>query len=166
MSNLYQWSVWLHVLAAFLFFFTHGAELATAFMLPKEKNAEGMKTLLNITQVTLIPMGVSMLLLLITSIHMAAVAGWWRMGWWGMSFLVMFGMLVWMIWYARKYYSPIRKALGSEYMTGFGTHNPPVAPESMEVVHALIAKTDPRLLAWVGLVVTALLLFLMRFKPF
>ena len=46
MSNLYQWIVWLHVLAAFVFLFSHGAELATAFLLPKEKNANGMKALL------------------------------------------------------------------------------------------------------------------------
>ena len=81
MSNLYQWSVWLHVLAAFLFFFSHGAELATAFMLPKEKSTDGMKTLLNITQVTLMPLGLSMLLLLVTSIHMGVMAGWWMRGW-------------------------------------------------------------------------------------
>lgn len=166
MSNLYQWSVWLHVLAAFVFFFSHGAEMATAFMLPKEKNADGMKTLLNITQITLMPLGASMLLLLITSIHMGVTAGWWKKGWWGLSFLVMVGMLAWMIWYARKYYSPIRKALGSEYMTGFGTYNPAESPKSMDVVQALIAKTNPRLLAWAGLTFTAVLLFLMRFKPF
>jgi hypothetical protein len=51
-------------------------------------------------------------------------------------------------------------------MTGFGTPNPPETPESMDVVYALVAKTNPRLLAWVGLIVTATLLFLMRFKPF
>jgi len=166
MSNLYQWSVWLHVLAAFVFFFSHGAEMATAFMLPKEKNANGMKALLNISQITLIPFGVSMLLLLITSIYMGVTAGWWKKGWWELSFLLMVGMLVWMSWYARKYYSPIRKALGVEYMTGFGTPNPPEAPESMDMVYALVAKTNPRLLSWAGLIFTAILLFLMRFKPF
>ena len=166
MSNLYQWSVWLHVLAAFVFFFSHGAEMATAFMLPKEKDASGMKTLLNITEVTIIPFGASMLLLFITSVYMGVTAGWWNTGWWLLSFILMVSMLTWMIWYARKYYSPIRKSLGSAYMTGFGTPHPPEAPESMDVVYALIAKTNPRLLAWVGLVFTSVLLFLMRFKPF
>jgi len=166
MSNLYQWSVWLHVLAAFVFFFSHGTVMATAFLLPKEKDANGMKALLNVTGITFIPSGVSMLLLLITSIHMGVVAGWWSKGWWGPSFLIMVGMIVWMTWYGRKYYSPIRKALGLEYMTGFGTQNPPESPESMDVIYALAAKTNPRLLAWAGLIVTAALLWLMRFKPF
>jgi|APIni6443716594_1056825.scaffolds.fasta_scaffold161417_2 hypothetical protein len=169
MSNLYQWFVWLHVLAAFVFFFSHGAEMATAFMLPKVKDANGMKALLNISQITHIPFGafgVSMLLLLITSVYMGVTAGWWRRGWWGLSFLIMVGMTVWMSWYARKYYSPIRKALGLEYMTGFSTRNPAETPESMDIVYALVARTNPRLLAWVGLIFTATLLFLMRFKPF
>ena len=166
MSNLYQWIVWLHVLAAFVFLFSHGAEMATAFLLPKEKDPNGMKALLNITKITLIPFGVSTLLLLITSVYMGVTAGWWKKGWWALSFLLMVAMWLWMQWYARRYYSPIRKALGVEYMTGSGTHNPPEAPESVDVVYALIAKTNPRLLAWAGLIFTAVLLFLMRFKPF
>ena len=87
-------------------------------------------------------------------------------GWWELSFLIMVGMIVWMSWYTRKYYSPIRKALGLEYMTGFSTRSPAETPESMDIVYALVAKTNPRLLAWVGLIFTATLLFLMRFKPF
>jgi hypothetical protein len=154
------------MLAAFVFFFSHGAQMATAFMLPKEKDASGMKALLNITQITIIPFGVSLLLLLITSVYMGIAVGWWRRGWWLLSFLLMVGMVVWMTWYSRKYYSPIRKALGSEYLTGFGTSNPPEAPENMDVVYAMVAKTNPRLLAWAGLIFTAVLLFLMRFKPF
>lgn len=166
MSNLYSWSVWLHVLAAILFFFAHGVSMATAFLLPKEKASANMKTLLNLTGVTIIPLGVSLLLLLVTSVHMGVVAKWWLKGWWWSSFVVMIVMIVWMTWYGRTYYSPIRKALGMEYMTGVGTPNPPVEAASMGEVQKLIAKTNPNLLAIVGFVVTALLLWLMRFKPF
>jgi len=164
--NLYQWSVWLHVLSAFLFFFAHGTAMAIAFLLPKEKDANSMKTLLNVTSITIMPVGVSLLFLLITSIYMGYSAGWWNKGWWGLSFLIMIVMIVWMTWYGRKFYSPIRKALGVEYMTGAGKPNPAEPPQSMDVAYALVAKTNPRLLAWVGLIVTATLLFLMRFKPF
>lgn len=166
MSNLYSWSVWLHVLAAILFFFAHGVSMATAFLLPKEKESANMKTLLNLTGVTIIPLGVSLLLLLVTSVHMGVVAKWWLKGWWWSSFVVMIVMIVWMTWYGRTYYSPIRKALGMEYMTGLGTPNPAVEAVSMGEVQKLIAKTNPNLLAIVGFVVTALLLWLMRFKPF
>ena len=164
--NLYPWSVWLHVLSAFLFFFTHGTSMAIAFMLPKEKNADAMKALLNITGITIAPLSISMLGLLITSVYMGISAGWWKTGWWIVSFLIMITMISWMTWYGRKFYSPIRKAIGLEYLTGFSTSNPAMEPKSMDEVYALVAKTNPRLLTSVGLLVTASLLWLMRFKPF
>ncbi len=71
-----------------------------------------------------------------------------------------------MTWYGRKIYSPIRKVLGLRYMTGFSTENPPEPPASMAEVERLVAKSNPRLLTWVGLIAAALLLWLMRFKPF
>jgi hypothetical protein len=101
MNNLYSWSVWLHILGAFLFFFAHGVSMATAFLLPKEKEPAAMKTLLNIAGVTILPLMVSLLLLLITSIHMAIVGKWWLRGWWWMSFIIMVVMVIWMTWYSR-----------------------------------------------------------------
>jgi hypothetical protein len=163
---LYHWMVVLHILSALLFYFVHGVSMATAFLLPKEKSAEKMKMLLELIGVTLVPMGVSMLGLLATSIYMASAAHWWLKGWWGISFLIFLFMLVWMSWYSRKYYSPIRKALGMEYMTGFGTQNPAMEPAGADEVQLLIARTNPRLIAAVGIFVTVLLVWLMRFKPF
>ena len=61
---------------------------------------------------------------------------------------------------------PIRKALGLEYMTGVGKENPPIEPASMDEVTALIAKSSPRSLTWVGLIFTIIILWLMIFKQF
>jgi hypothetical protein len=166
MNSLYAWSVSLHILAAFVFFFSHGVSMATAFLLPKEKDSAKMKTLLDISGITIVPLMVSMLLMLVTSIHMGLAAKWWLAGWWWLSFVIMFGMIVWMTWYSRKYYSPIRKALGMEYMTGAGTNNPAEEPAGMDQVQRLAARTNPHLLATMGLLVTAALIWLMRFKPF
>jgi hypothetical protein len=164
--HFYTWAAWLHVLSAFLFFFAHGTSMAIAFRLPAEKDAVAMKALLNISRISFTPLTVSLLGLLVTSVYMGVVAGWWKTGWWILSTVLMLGMAVWMTWYGRRYYSPIRKALGMEYMTGFGTSNPAEEPRSMEEVYALIARTSPSLLTWTGLLVTAALLWLMRFKPF
>ena len=166
--TLYNWMLWLHILFAFLFFFVHGVSLATAFFLPKTKDASQMSVLLTIPNVTILPMGISMVVLLVTSIYMGNAAEWWSRGWWGASILVFFLMVIWMTWYSRKYYSPIRKELGMEYMTGFAKHNLPLENKQVDMaeVEKLIAKTNPHLMATVGLVVLGLLLFLMRFKPF
>lgn len=166
--TLYSWMLWLHILFAFLFFFAHGVSMATAFLLPKEKDIKRISMLLDLPQITIALIGVSMLGLLITSMYMGYAAQWWSTGWWGLSTLVFFLMTVWMTWYGRKYYSPIRKELGLFYMTGFSTKNMPMEGKSvnMEEVYKLIAKTNPHLLATVGFVVLGVLLFLMRFKPF
>lgn len=166
--NLYSWSVWLHILFSFIFFFAHGTSMAIAFLLPKEKDPVRMKSLLDVSGITILPLGISLLGILITSLYMGFAAGWIRTGWWGLSFLLLLGTVVWMTWYSRNYYSPIRKALGGFYMSGFSTPNPPVENKviDMNEVQSLIQKTNPHLLATVGFVVTAALLWLMRFKPF
>lgn len=166
--TLYNWMLWLHILLSIIFFFIHGVSLVTSVYLPREKNIERMKLLLEVPEITIVPMGITMLGLLITSIYMGSAAQWWGRGWWGASFLLFLGMIYWMGSYSRQYYSPIRKALGMMYMTGFATRNTPDEGKqvNMAEVEALIAKTNPRLLMIVGLVVLGLLLFLMRFKPF
>lgn len=166
--NLYQWVAWLHVLFAFLFFFVHGVSMATAFFLPNEKDVKRLSMLLDLPSITIIPMAISLLGLLVTSIYMGGSAGWWKTGWWGLSVVLFFAMTAWMTWYGRKFYSPIRKELGLHYMTGMGNHNAPDENKvvNMDEVEKLIAKTNPFLLAAVGLIVLGLLLWLMRFKPF
>ena len=166
--NIYTWSVWLHVLSAFIFFFVHGTSMAIAYILPREKDPARMKAYLDITGITVAPLGISLLGLLVTSVYMGIAAGWVRTGWWGLSFLLFLVSVLWMEWYSRKYYSPIRKALGNFYMTGFSTPNPPVEDKviDLEEVNGLIRKTNPHLLSVVGFVVVAVLLWLMRFKPF
>ncbi len=166
--TLYQWVAWLHVLFAFLFIFVHGVSMATAFLLPKEKNIDKMKLLLDLPNNAIIPFGVSLLGILVTSIYMGSSAGWWKTGWWGLSFLLMIVLVVWMTWYGRKIYSPIRKELGLFYMSGSSTRNEPDENKSVNIaeVERLIAMSNPGLLSWVGLIVTAALLWLMRFKPF
>lgn len=166
--NLYSWSVWLHILFSFIFFFAHGTSLAIAFMLPKEKDPVRMKTLLDVSGITILPLGVSLLVILLTSFYMGFTAGWVRTGWWGLSFVLFLAMVIWMTWYSRRYYSPIRKALGGFYMSGFSTPNPPVENKAIDMneVESLIRKANPHLLTTAGLIVTAALLWLMRFKPF
>ena len=99
--------------------------MATALLLPQEKNPERLKAYLDITGITIAPLGISLLGILVPSLYMGIAAGWVRTGWWVLSFLHFLISIFWMEWYSRKYYSPIRKALGNFYMTGFSIRNPP-----------------------------------------
>jgi hypothetical protein len=91
--TLYNWMLWLHILFAFLFFFVHGVSMATAFLLPKEKDLKRMSMLLDLPNITIVPMAVSMLGLLVTSVYMGGAAQWWGRGWWGASFLIFLAMI-------------------------------------------------------------------------
>jgi hypothetical protein len=164
--NLYPWFLWLHILSGVAFFFVHGTGLAIAFRLKVEKHPIAREALLGITGMTIPALGVTLLLMLITSIYLGIAAGWIKQAWWGISFLLMFGMVVWMTWHGRKVYSPIRKALGLVYMTGMGKENPAVPPASEEEIERAIAQSNPHLLLTVGFIVTAITLWLMTFKPF
>ncbi len=68
--------------------------------------------------------------------------------------------------YGRAIYSPIRRALGQAYVTGFGRGNPPAEPAGMDEVQTLIVRSNPRLLTYVGLVFTLIIVGFMVFKPF
>ena len=142
--------------------------MAIPFLLPREHDPVRIKALLDASGITTLPLGVSLLGILLTSFHMGFTVGWVRTGWWGLSFLLLLGMVLWMTWYSRNYYTPIRKALGGFHLTGLSTPNPAVEDKviDMKDVESLIRKTNPHLLARVGVIVTGALVWLMRFKPF
>ena len=76
--TLYNWMFWLHVFFGFVFFFVHGISMATAVFLPREKNIDRIKMLLDLPSITIAPMGVSLLILFVTSIYMGNAAQWWE----------------------------------------------------------------------------------------
>jgi len=164
--NLYPWILWLHIFASFAFFFAHGTTVAIAFRLPKEETVDGMRALLNITGMTLPYLFGSFLLLQAFGIVLTVMTEWWKQVWPWLSFILLNGMTIWMTWYGRKVYSPLRKALGMPYLTGFGKENKPVAPASLEEVRSLLDKANPRILTWVGGIISGVILWLMTFKPF
>lgn len=164
--NAYPWILWFHIFSSIMFFFVHGTAMAIAFRLPEEETMDGMRALLNITGMTLPYLFGSYLLLQAFGIALAFMAEWWRQAWPWLSFIFLNGMTIWMTWYGRKIYSPLRRALGMPYMSGFSKENQPVEPASMEEIRVLLEKTNPRMLTWVGGVISGLILWLMIFKPF
>jgi preprotein translocase subunit Sec61beta len=167
MMNLYNWLLFLHILFAFIFSFAHGTSLAVAFRLPAEKDAKARAALLAITGSVIAPMYGGFIGMSVCGVALGVIAAWWKQGWWWLSIVLMLGVFIWMIWYSRKYYSPIRKALGLHYVTRFTVeHQAGGVSASEEEVSRLIALTQPRMITWVSFIVTALVLYLMTFKPF
>ncbi len=164
--NLYGLIKWLHILSVLIFFFSHGVSMAAAFYLTKEKNPDRLRALLDVSRSTLMPMSMSLLLVLVFGVTLTFIGKWSTYFWPWLALVLLIAMAVWMTVYGRAVYSPIRKALGLPYMTGAGQSNPPVEPASMDEVYALVAKSNPRLQTYVGLIFTIIILSLMVFKPF
>ncbi len=165
--DLYPWFLFLHILFAVMFFFAHGASLAVAFRLPVERDPKAREALLAITGITIAPMFGGFFGMGVFGVALGVIDSSWKQGWWWLSIILMLGVFVWMMWYSRKFYSPIRKALGVMYISGFANENPASRIYAgREEVDRLIALTNPRLLIWVSFIITALVLYLMTFKPF
>ena len=140
--------------------------MGTAYKLVSEKNPDRLRALLDVSRWSLTLMSNGLITLLIFGLILTFMGPWWKQIWPWLSLVLFIAMSVWMTWQSRTVYSPIRKALGLEYMTGVGKENPQVESASMDEVYALIAKSSPRLLTWVGLIFTIIILWLMIFKPF
>ncbi len=164
--TLYPWIKWLHILAVLIFFFSHGVAMAAAFVIAKEKNPDRLRAIMDISRWPLMPMSASLLLVMILGVILAFNAGDAAHFWPWTALVLLLAMAIWMTVYGRSIYSPIRKALGQFYMTGMGRGNPPIEPASMDEVQALVARSNPRLLTYVGLIFTIVIVFLMVFKPF
>ncbi len=164
--NLYPWIKWLHILAVLIFFFSHGVTMAVAFNIAREKNPDRLRALMDASRWPLQPMSMSLLLVLILGVILTFNAGYAAHFWPWLALVLLLAMAIWMTMYGRASYSPIRKAIGQAYVTGFGKQNPPIAPVSMDEVQALTARINPRVLIYVGLAFTLVIVFLMVFKPF
>ena len=164
--NLYLWIKWLHILSVLVFFFSHGISMGTALKLASEKNPDRLRALLDVSRWSLTPMSGSLISILVFGLILTFMGPWWNQIWPWLSLVLLIAMSVWMTWQSRTIYSPIRKALGLTYLTGVGKENPAAEPVSMDEVNALIARSNPRLLTFAGLIFTIIILWLMVFKPF
>jgi hypothetical protein len=162
---IYQWIVYLHVLAGFTFFFSHGASASMAFRLRKEHKVERIRALLDLSGYTIMTMFLSLLVLLVAGVVAGFMGKWWNKGWIWASLVLSVAIVVLMFKYGRQYYSPVRRAVGLPYWEGSKEH-PAVDPASAEEIATAIAATRPVRLAVIGYGGLALILWLMMFKPF
>ncbi len=106
----------------------------------------------------------SVMVLLLAGIGAGIMGNWFSKGWiWaalGLMVAVWFGMH----YYAFRYYTPIRKAVGLPYRDGKDHAAEPPASEAE--IARLIQASNPVLLGSVSFGFIAIILWLMMFKPF
>jgi hypothetical protein len=158
---MYQWLVFLHILAALTFFMAHGASAAMAFRVRQERQLDRVRALLDLSTAAQPIAFIALVVLLLVGIGAGIMGGWFRMGWiWAALGLVVL-MGFWMTYYASRYYVPLRKALGMPYRG-----DPAQPPASEAEIHRIRESANPVVFAAISFAVVTVILWLMMFKPF
>ena len=162
---MYRWLVFLHILGAFAFFMAHGASAMMAFRLRRERDLQRLQAVLDLSQAALPLMYVSLLVLLVAGIAAGIKGHWFSQGWIWAALAILVVLAGWMMYYAGRYYTPVRKAVGLPYREGRNEF-PAQSPASETEIQHVVAATNPALLMSVSFGLITVILYLMVFKPF
>src|SRR5579885_3713341 len=78
---MYQWFVFAHILGVFGYLLAHGTAAAVAFALPRQREVERVRVLLDLSRGVAMVAGVSLLVLLAAGIAAGFMGNWWGQGW-------------------------------------------------------------------------------------
>jgi len=155
----------VHVLAAFAFLLAHGTSAAVSLRLRRERDRARIVAYLQLSDWTMGASYVALLVLFVGGIVSGIVGGHWTGGqWWLWLSLILFIALAFEMSFVRwRYLLGVRTALGIAPPPKTGEAPPPGTDEEL---FALLDSPLPMLNLAVALVVIAILVWLMMFKPF
>jgi hypothetical protein len=159
---MYQWTVFLHVFFAFAFMLVHGVSAAAMLSFRRERDPERSLTIFNIlpsirmTRVLTVLMG-------ITGFIAAFLTTWWRQGWVWASFVVFLIVSYIMYKYGAGYYGLIYSAANRLIEARNTNTNVEIAQKEFDEARN---AQHPMVVSVVGIAGLAIVLWLMRFKPF
>ena len=165
---MYEWLVYIHVLATFAFLLTHGVSSVVALRLRGQRDPALARAWMLIYYDNGIYYGAlygSLLVLLLTGIISAFMGRWWGHGWIWLSLALLIGIIVSMTFIGAMHYTKVRKALGLPYLERWEAQ-PAIDPAPLEEIAALLANSPAITLAVIGFGGIAVILWLMMFKPF
>ncbi len=176
LSANYQWVVFAHVASVFGFLLAHGVSAGVLFKLRSERKVERIRALLDLSKRSIVWTYTFLILLGLSGGTAAYLGDWWRQGWIWASAAVLILVALAMNWIGDPYYDRLRVAVGLEEpkrkQGKQDTTAPPGGPvwqtpaDEEEAVLQLLRSPRPWLLALVGSVGLATILWLMLLKPF
>ena len=165
MVDWYPWVVVAHVVAAFTFALAHGVSAFVAFRLRQERRPDHVATLIGLSSASLSVMYPALGVLLIAGVAAGFMGDWWGSAWIWISIGVLLAVATAMFLLGTRYYIAVRHAVGlTAPQDGRNAQPPPIAPA--EELDALLTSSRPQLLALIGGMGLALLIWLMEVKPF
>jgi len=164
MLALIPWLIFLHTLSAFTFFLGHGTSVAMAFQIRKEKDIARIRAMLDLSESTIIVMGIAFLIMGLSGLVMPFILKLWGKGWIWTSIVLMVIVFIQMALMNEKRYKILRKLVGLPYRQGNKIF-PAETPASQSEIEAHIKKMNVNELVAVGYVIPMIVLWLMVFKP-
>lgn len=162
---LYQLVVFLHILFVIGFLLAHGVSVIVAFSLKTERDPQKIRFMLDLSAASYPWMTRLMWAFLLFGIVAAFMGGFQARIWPWLSLALGFVIFVGMAQFGANHYGTARKLLGLRYNVK-GKWFPPEPAGNIEEVHALLAKVNPVMLTIVGYGGFAVIVWLMRIKPF
>jgi hypothetical protein len=162
-TSLYAWLVFAHVASVFAFLLAHGVSTGVAFKLRGERKVERVRALLDLSRGA-IKWTYAFLVLVVATGGAAAVIGrWWGHLWIWAALALLIAVSLLMDWIGDPYYGRLRAAVGVVGAREAKQQRDDVASE--EELEAMLRSPRPYLLAAIGGLGLAAILWLMVFKP-
>lgn len=154
---MYQWWVFVHLAGVFGLLVSHGASIALAFQLRRERNPARVETILQLSGNSIRAFYISLFVLLVGAFAATTDGGLWGYGWIWASLVTLTILMVAMYLVARPYYHRIRFVAGA-----MAAGSTAVTPQQFD---DLLRSRRGLATIWIGLAGLALILYLMLFKP-
>jgi uncharacterized membrane protein len=162
--DIYPWVVIAHVFFVIIAFGAHGTSAFAMFQARRETDRARLAAVMDLSGASLILAGVALLLAVLLGIWAAIMRGWFSQLWpWASIALVVVVFLL-MTPLGASPMTAVRQALGLPSRADRGTGPPP--PSDDATLRAAQARLQPELLATIGVVAIAILVWLMEAKPF
>ena len=161
--DLYPWIVFVHASCVLLFFIAHGASMAVAFRLKRERDPERLRALLDLSRSTLGPVvGGLALVGLVAGIAAGFMGDWWGELWIWISLALLLAVAFAMTPMVTFRVNAIRAAAGQP-----NPRAPQVTPvANLDELRRLLDAWNPIPIAIIGLGAFLVILYLMIVKPF
>jgi ABC-type amino acid transport system permease subunit len=158
----YPWIVIAHVFFVIIAFGAHGVSAFASFRVKASSDRAELKTLLDLSQTSLVAAGVALLVAILLGIWAAIMGGHFSRTWPWAAIVVLVVVVITMTPLAANPMRELRAALG----IGTDKSGAPLVPGSDAAIAAANAKLRPELTMVVGIVGLAVLVWLMELKPF
>ena len=173
--SLYRSLVFVHVLSILVLLLCHGAAFTVTYVLRQERRPERIGVLLDLSLASFDSrralgriFWIDFLVVVGSGVALMIAGGWWRSWWPWLSVAVFIAIVLAMRELGGGPLSQLRRSIGLPWIAGgFGKPDwkEPEAP-SQKAMESALSRLNPTSLSIIGVGGSAVLLWLMMFKPF